>query len=407
MGGLALAVGVPAALVLVLRTWGSASRTLEAVTEGVRGLKHGDFSLRLAETRNDELGELVQLHNEMGDLLRLERSEIYQRELLLDTLLQGAPMAILLVNELDRVAYANLAARRLLAPGRRITGRTLADVAEGAPPEMGRALRAGTDVLFSCPMPGATGGSVEETFRIVTRDFQLNTQRNRLVVLERITPELRRQEVEVWKKVIRLMSHELNNSVAPVSSLLHSARHVASRPEQAHRLDGILATIEERVRHLSTFLEGYARFARLPRPQRAPIPWRTLLDRVAPLYPFRVDGPLPAREALVDASQLEQVLINLLKNAVESGGPAGEIEVGVDETELAGAPVHVLRVSDRGAGMDEETLQKALLPFYSSKPAGSGLGLALASEIVSAHGGRITLRNRPDGGLEVACSLPL
>jgi nitrogen fixation/metabolism regulation signal transduction histidine kinase len=387
----------------MLSTWGSAEKTLHAVIDGVRNLRHGDFGLRLARTRDDELGELADLHNEVGDLLRVERTEIYQRELLLDTLLQGAPMAILLVNELDRIAYANAAARRLLSPSRRLVGRTLAEAAAEAPEEMATALRASGDSLVTCALPSPGSGTVEETFRILRREFQLNTQRQLLVVVERITPELRRQEVEVWKKVIRLMSHELNNSVAPISSLLHSARTVAGRPDSGARLDDILSTIEERVRHLSSFLEGYARFARLPRPSREEVSWRGLLDRVAPLYTFRLEGTLPHTPARVDPSQMEQVLINLLKNAVESGSPPDDIAVAVDAVPSGGT---VLRVLDRGPGMDEETLQKALLPFYSSKPAGSGLGLALSAEIVTAHGGRMTLRNRPGGGLEVTCWLP-
>src|SRR5262249_41125197 len=156
--------------------------------------------LRIVETRHDELGELVALYNRMGDALKLERNEIYQRELLLDTVLQGAPMAILLVNPLGRISYANVSARKLFG-NERLPGRMLADVLP-ARPELRRAVEEGEDALAS--WPDARGG--EETYRVLTRSFVLNTQRNRLIVLERITPELRRQEVEVWKKAIRVMS---------------------------------------------------------------------------------------------------------------------------------------------------------------------------------------------------------
>ena len=397
----ALAAGAPLAAWSLSRVWGPVRRTLQALTDGVGSFQENDFSLRLAVDRDDELGELVNLYNRMGDALRLERNEIYQRELLLDTLLQGAPMAILLVNQLDRIVYANAAARQLFGASRRLQGRQLSEVIASAPAAGRGALTSGEDAVFTWPRSGDDGE--EETYRILQRRFTLNTQENRLIVVERITPELRRQEVEVWKKVIRVLSLELNNSLAPVSSLLHSARHVAGRSEAAPRLDEILGTIDERVRHLSDFLEGYARFARLPLPVRKPVSWPDLLDPVGRLFPFRRIGALPEGPALVDPGQIQQVLINLLKNAAEAGGPADEIGVSIDRGRDGS---WVLQVFDRGTGMDEETMKKALLPFYSSKQTGSGLGLPLCTEIVHAHGGTLRLERRAGGGMAVRCVLP-
>jgi nitrogen fixation/metabolism regulation signal transduction histidine kinase len=327
----------------------------------------------------------------MGDALRLERNEIFQRELLLDTLLMGAPMAILLLNELERVVYANRAARALLANGARLLGRTFTDVVEASPEALRAALLAREDAVF--PGPG------EEIYRAVLHEFVLNTQRHRLVVLERITPELRRREVETWKNVIRVMSHELNNSLAPVSSLVHSARTVASRGESA-RADEILAVVEERVKHLNGFLEGYARFARLPAPRPERVSWRAFLEGVHGVYPFTLEGE-PPEHGTFDPAQMQQVLINLLKNASEAGSPPEEVKVKVEESGGA-VLVHVL---DRGKGMDEETMKKALLPFYSSKETGTGLGLPISNEIVSAHGGRLTLHRRQGGGTAVTLRL--
>ena len=394
------AVAVPLAAWSISRALRPARRTLEALADGVRSFQENDFSLRLAEGRDDELGELVSLYNRMGDTLRLERNEIYQRELLLDTLLQGAPMAILLVNELDRIVYANAAARQLFGGGRRLQGKMFGEVLAAAPEEAREPLATGVDALFTWPR--AEGAGEEETYRLVQRRFHLNTQENRLVVVERITPELRRQEVEVWKKAIRILSHELNNSLAPVSSLLHSAKHVAARPEARPSLEEILDTIGERVRHLSDFLEGYARFARLPRPVRQRVRWSDLLDSVGRLFPFRLAGPLPEETAWVDPAQMQQVLINLLKNAAESDGPADEISL-----EVRRAPDGWrLRICDRGKGMDEEAMKNALLPFYSSKQTGSGLGLPLCTEILQAHGGTLRVERREGGGIAVTCMLP-
>lgn len=394
-------VGTAVAAWSVSRFWRPVRATLQAVTDGVRSFQENDFSLRLAVDRDDELTDLVKLYNRMGEALRIERSEIYQRELLLDTLLQGAPMSILLVNELDRIVYANAAARHLLGASRRLPGRLLSEVLSIAAEPLRQALGSGEDALFT--WTSEEPGAQEETYRVVRRRFLLNTQTQRLILVERITPELRRQEVEVWKKVIRVMSHELNNSVAPISSLFHSARVAAAREEQAHRLEDIFDSIEERVRHLSDFLEGYARFARLPPPRKELVDWRDFLDGVRRFYPFQLGDALPESPGFFDASQIQQVLINLVKNAVESGSAAEDVSVEVAPAPDGGS---ILCVLDRGSGMDAETMKNALVPFYSSKRDGSGLGLPLCTEILSAHGGALRLERRPGGGTVVTCAIP-
>lgn len=393
--------GVFLTALLLSRFWKPVRATLRAVTDGVRSFQENDFSLRLAAPGQGELRDLVELYNRVGDALRGERSEIYQRELLLDTLLQGAPMAILLVNELDRIVYANSAARHLVAATRRLPGRVLDEVLASAPEALQSAVATGRDALFTWTSDGAD--AQEETYRVVQRKFLLNTQTQRLIVIERITPELRRQEVEVWKKVIRVMSHELNNSVAPISSLFHSARHAAEMPEQAHRLDGIFRSLEERIGHLREFLEGYARFAKLPPPRKEVVRWGDFLESVRRFYPFETAGTAPDASGFFDPAQIQQVLINLLKNAAESGSPPEDVSVEVASSPLGGA---ILRVRDRGRGMDADAMRNALVPFYSSKRDGGGLGLPLCTEILSAHGGALRLEQRPGGGTVVTCTIP-
>ena len=207
-------------------------------------------SPRLAVRGNDEISDLIRVYNEMGEVLRSHRSEAVQKELLLDTILQGTPAAIILLNPANRVVYANFAARDLV--GERLDGRAFSEIIERLPVPMRDAVAADRDVLFTIPTTDR-----EETFHLTRRTFRLNTQRHSLIMFERLTPEVRRQEVAVWKKAIRTMSHELNNSLAPISSLTHSMRHVVGRPEHAHHLEEIYATIEERLRHLRVFLEGY------------------------------------------------------------------------------------------------------------------------------------------------------
>ncbi len=307
-------------------------------------------------------------------------------------------MGIVLEGPTGRVAYANRTARHLLSGGRRLEGLAFDGVIAACPPEIRDTLTQPGDALFTVPVEGE-----EETYRVARRTFQLNMQPHMLYVVERLTPELRRQEVEVWKKAIRIMNHELNNSLAPIRSLVHSARHVVGRPEHEHRLEGIFETLEERATYLSEFLEGYARFARLPRPRKQAVAWPELLDGVKRKTPFRVEGEPPAEPGSFDPAQMQQVLLNLLKNAYEAGSPADEVAVSVHRTADGSA---ALRVLDRGRGMDEEVMKRALLPFYSSKPAGTGLGLPLCQEIVEGHGGRMRVQARPGGGLVVTCLLP-
>jgi two-component system, NtrC family, nitrogen regulation sensor histidine kinase NtrY len=395
---LSLIVGVLLALVSSHRLLGSASRTLQALTDGVRSFRDTDYSMRLAETRGDELGDLVALYNDMGDALRAERHDIYQRELLLDTVLQGVPVAIFLVSQSGRVIYANRAARDLVGRGRRLESQTLHDVLESAPPEMRDALLRSSDAIFT-----VSGGETEETYHTARRAFQINMHKHTLYLVERLTPELRRREVEVWKKAIRVMNHELNNSLAPIRSLVNSARTVLTKPEHAHQLEGIFDTLEERATYLTEFLEGYARFARLPQPRKQEVSWSELLEGVRRLYPFSLEGPLPAGKAAFDPTQIQQVLINLLKNAHEAGSPEGDVRVSVLDTVDGG---WVIQVLDRGRGMDEDVMKRALLPFYSSKPAGTGLGLPLCNEILEAHGGRLRVESRSGGGTIVTCWLP-
>ncbi len=395
---LALGGGFLAAIFTARVFWRPFSAALAGIADGVRGFKESDFGFRLAGTGHLEIDELVGLYNEMGDVLRGERNEIYQRELLLDTLLQGAPMAILLFNPLDRVSYANTAARRLFARVGRLEGLLRADL--GCQDAAVRAaLLAGADTTVAA----RNAAGEEETYRLVFRTFQLNAHPHTLAVVEVLTRDVRRQELSAWRKVIRVVSHEVNNSLAPVSSLVHSARLAARSPGRAALLGDILATIEERVRHLSRFLEGYATLARLPNPRPERVAWAPFLESVSRAVSFRVTAPPEPSESLFDPAQVQQVLLNLLKNAAEAGSPEHEISVCVEPGPLGGS---LLRVMDRGSGMDEDTLRLSTLPLSAGDRGGRGLGLPLCAEILAAHGGDLLVSPRAGGGTVVTCRFP-
>lgn len=393
----ALATGITVGLWLLGRVLGPATRTLHALRDGVRGYKDHDFSLSLAVDRKDEIGELVELYNAVGDVLRDERGNLLQKELLLETVLESTPMAIVLTQR-DRIFFVNRAARELFVTGRRLEGQPFGSILNDCPPQMREVLESGRDALFSVEQ----GGS-EEVYHVARRAFDLNGQRHELTMLKHLTPELRRQEVDVWKKAIRTMSHEINNSLAPIASLARSARHILDNPEHLDRLGQALDVIDERSTHLREFLESYARFARLPSPTKQEVEWSDFLEDLQGLFPFVLEGEPPARPAFFDRGQIQQVLINLLKNAQEAGSSPEEIRLTVEP--LADGGVRV-KVKDRGTGMTDDVMRKALLPFYTSKPTGSGLGLPLCREIVEAHGGHLRLERREGRGTTVVFWLP-
>ena len=372
-------------------------RNLGALTDGVRGFADGDFSLRLHVTGNDEITDLIALYNEMGRLLRDQRKDVLQKELLLETVLQTSPVAILLTNERERIVLANRAARDLFTPGERTEGRRLDEVLAPSAVAVRDAFAAGDDAIFT-----VTHADRSETYHLARRAFYLNTRKQTLWMVQHLTPELRRQEVEVWKRAIRVLNHEINNSLAPVLSLLRSARVARERPEHAHRLAEIDAAIEERLEFLQRFLDGYAQFARLPKPRREEVAWDELLAAVQPIAAFRIADPRPSFRGVFDRTQIEQVVINLVKNANESESAPEDVVVSVER----GVGGQTLVVADRGSGMDDDTITRALVPFYSTKVAGTGLGLPLCNEIIEAHGGHMRITRREGGGTAVTCWLP-
>ncbi len=393
---IAMAALAPLLVYHVRRAFAPMNSLFRALAGSVASYRDGDYAVSFHWTGKGDLGDLVDSHNRLGDTLREQRQNLVQRELLLDTMVQNTPVAMLLIDPSRRIVHGNLAARKLLGGGRRLEGQAFEALMQRAPGPMREALDRGGDGMFSV-------GSVEdeEIYHLSRRHFRLNGRIHELLLLRALTAELRRQEVQTWKKVIRVISHELNNSLAPIASLAHSGAELVRRG-QYERLPTALNTIEERARHLEGFIRDYARFAKLPAPRRQPLAWRRFLEQLRSQVEFASEDVAEDAIAMADAAQLEQTLINLLKNAHESGSEPGEVRLQLRRLPDAWR----IDVLDRGSGMSEAVLSNALLPFYSTKRNGTGLGLALAREIAEAHGGRIALLNRDGGGLCVSMVLP-
>lgn len=410
-------VALVSGLVLLALMWWSLVRATAPVRSLMRALsgvvssyRDGEFNFSVHWDGHDELGRLVQAHRELGDVLRAQRQGLVQRELLLDTMVQNTPVAMLLLADggdgIARVVFSNVAARKLLHGGWKLEGQRLGELLEQMPAVLADAIARGGDSLFAVQGEESDDDDDEQIYHLSRRAFQLNGRPHDLLLIRLLTAELRRQEVQTWKKVIRVISHELNNSLAPIASLAHSGGELVRR-ERFDRLPEIFSTIEDRARHLEGFIRGYARFAKLPQPQLQTVHWAPFLAGLQQQIPFRMNAIAEDVHSRVDIAQIGQALLNLVKNAHEACAEADPPNDDV-RVQLTRLPQWLrLEVLDRGKGMNEAVLQNALTPFYSTKRNGTGLGLALTREIIEAHHGRISLQNRPDGGLCVSLLLPV
>jgi two-component system nitrogen regulation sensor histidine kinase NtrY len=387
-------IGVTAAAFVFLR---SVTRTISALDDAVESLASGDSSVRLAVTRRDELGRLTSLVNRVGETIGTERRDLRQRELMLAAALEANPTAVVLVNPVNRVLVANRAARGLFAEGRRVEGESIESITANAPACLREALAQfeTRDALVSDLAEGGTA-----TYQVSWLSFDLNARRHRLLLVRDISPELRRQEVAIWKRVIRIVGHEINNSLAPIRSLLASSRKLVHAGDPDHRLTGLLDTIDESAARLHRFVDGYRRVARLPAPATEPVELGTYFADLRRLETFDLHPVDPGLVGVLDPAQLQQVVLNLVRNAREAG--ADNVWISVERE--AGAVA--IRVRDDGPGLTAENQAQALMPFWTTKEGGSGLGLPLCREILELHGGSLSLESPGSRGLIVTCRLP-
>ncbi|MET0411056.1 MAG: ATP-binding protein [Polyangiaceae bacterium] len=317
---------------------------------------------------------------------------------LVQVVADSVPDAVLFFSDRGVIRYANSVARELFFEGRAPEGQNFLRLADDAPVALREALLGESDRLFSMDVDGR-----RETYHLSRRVFMLVGEPHTLLVVKYMTREIGRREVDVLKRVVRVISHEVNNSLAPMSSLVHSARLMVKSPEHLGKLERVFDTIDERTQHLRAFLDGYAALARLPKPKPRSVEHASFVGTLTSLYPdVRWPEP-PAAPGWYDAIQVEQVIINLIKNALEAGSAPDAIEVAWRVADDGTTEIEVL---DRGHGFAKDALESALLPLYTTKEKGSGMGLSLSQEIVQAHGGSIALSNRAQGGARIRVSLP-
>jgi two-component system nitrogen regulation sensor histidine kinase NtrY len=373
---------------------------LRTISNLLAALQEGDFSVRARGAQiDDALGEVMQQVNSMGGTLREQRLGALEATTLLRKVMEEIDVAVFAFDSEHRLQLVNRAGEKLMAkPAERLAGRSaeeldLAECLEGEPAR-----------ILQTTFPSGPGrwGMRRSMFREHGLPMQL-------VVIGDLTRPLREEELQAWQRLVRVLGHELNNSLTPIKSIAGSLENLVSRESlpldwQEDMRRG-LAVISSRSEALSRFIGAYARLAKLPRPTLAPLdvaPWiRRVVGMETRLQVDVQSGP----NLLIhgDADQLEQVLINLLRNATDA---ALETRGGVRVGWRKNATYVEIRVEDDGPGLSNTG--NLFVPFFTTKPGGSGIGLVLSRQIAEAHGGALTLEIRREGsGCEAKLRLPI
>ncbi|HTB80669.1 MAG TPA: ATP-binding protein [Opitutaceae bacterium] len=382
-------------------------RPLQTMANLLMALREGDYSFRARGARHDNpLGDLLAEINTLGSLLQTQRRGAVEATALLRTVMEEIDIAIFAFDHNRTLRLVNRAGQKLLAqPAERILGCSAGAIglAECLDGDAGR-------VLGTTTFPGAQG-----RWGLRRKPFRESGLPHQLVVITDLSQPLREEELKAWQRLVRVLGHELNNSLAPIKSIAGSlGAGLRREPRPADWEEDMRAGLDiiaARSESLARFLEAYARLARLPPPIWASYDLHALAKRIAALETrlpvVLLDGPpLPLRG---DPAQIEQALINLVKNAVEASleqRAAGRNEAGVRLSwQQAGGAVEI-RIEDDGPGVAQTA--NLFVPFFTTKPEGSGIGLVLCRQIAENHGGSLELHNRTNAsGCIAVLRLPL
>jgi nitrogen fixation/metabolism regulation signal transduction histidine kinase len=401
--GVWLTVLLPiAALTLGLAAWlrRRVVFPLYTLSNLLEALREGDFSLRGTRARRgDAIGEVVWEVNALSETLRQQRLRVEETLALLTKVMAAVDIAIVAFDADQRLRLINPAGERLLL-------KTSAQAQGLSAGELGLAdcLEIEHALTVKRAFPGGAGA-----FDIRHAVFREGGVRNDLLAITDLSRALREEERRAWQRLIRVLGHELNNSLAPIKSMAATLADLVGRdqPPADWRDDARsgLSVIADRADALARFMAGYTALAKLPPPRKRAVDLADLLTRVRTLetrVPVHL-GALASVSVPADPDQLEQALINLVRNAAEaSAGNGGSVTLrGL----RSGAQV-VIEIEDDGPGLSGT--ENLFVPFFTTKPGGSGIGLVLARQIVEAHGGALSLRNRSTGsGCVARVTLPL
>jgi len=377
-----------------LRIFRELFQPLELVTSGVEFMKEGDFTTRLRKLGPPEMDALVSVYNQMVDHLRAERVRIQEQHYFLERILSVSPAAIITLDYDERISFVNRAGESLLQLSfTELKGKRVKDL----------------DTPFASAMSEVTMGDAAiillrgvRKVKCYKSHFIDQGHRRTFYMVEELTDELRRTEKAAYEKLIRMLSHEVNNSLGAANSLLHSCLHYKDqlRGEDRDDFESALTVAIARAEHLNSFMKSFADIVKLPLPRRQAADIRAILQDLVSLLDadltkrritivWDVQGAVDA--VLVDRHQMEQVLLNVLKNAMEAIGAGGVITIRLGK---AGRNSFVT-IEDTGCGMTDETRRHLFTPFFSTKENGRGVGLTLVQEILVQHKFEFSLDSIP------------
>jgi len=367
-------------------------RPLQTMANLLTALREGDFSVRARGAYRDEpLGDVMFEINMLSGILQEQRLGALEATALLRTVMEEIDVAIFAFDANETLRLVNRSAQELIAqPAERILGRQAKDL------DLADCLSGDTTRVLTRTFPGGTG-----RWGMRRTSFREGGLPHKLVVIADLSQPLREEELKAWQRLVRVIGHELNNSLAPIKSIAGSFTTLLRRPQRPAEWEsdllGGLEIIEARAESLNRFMQSYARLAKLPAPSRQPCEIGPLLRRIVSLETRTavqlIEGP--DLTANVDAAQVEQVIINLTKNAVEAvpeAGQPGEPTCCVRVGWRRHAGALEISVEDDGPGIANP--QNLFVPFFTTKPSGSGIGLVLCRQIAENHGGSLTLGNR-------------
>ena len=372
---------------------------LQTMTNLLAALREGDYSIRARGAREDDaLGEALLEINSLGETLRVQRLGAFEATALLRTIMAEIDVAVFTFDPEHRLRLVNRAGEHLLAqPIDKLLGRRASELGLAA------CLEASEDAPLTLSFPGGSG-----RWGIRRSSFRERGLPHELLVLTDLSRTLREEERRAWQRLVRVLGHEMNNSLAPIKSIAGSLEALLRRekppPDWQDDARSGLKSIAARADSLGRFMQAYARLAKLPPPHKEHVDLGDLIRRVVSLEPRMSVNVVagPEFKIVADAAQIEQLLINLVHNAVDASLEThGGVSLGWRE---AADCVEVF-VEDEGPGIMNPT--NLFVPFFTTKPGGSGIGLALSRQIAEAHGGSLSLTNRGDGsGAEAVLRLP-
>jgi nitrogen fixation/metabolism regulation signal transduction histidine kinase len=375
---------------------------LQTVSNLVAALRENDFSFRSRYGRgspHDTLEELSREVNTLADTLQEQRLRAVEATALLQKVMEEIGVAVFAFDSERRLKLVNRAAEALLnLPAGQAAGQTAESLG------LAEYLENEATRLLDATFPGGTG-----RWEIRRTEFRQEGRPHQLLVISDLTRALREEELLAWQRIVRVIGHEINNSLAPIKSIAGSLQSNLAKPDRAQDweedLTHGLSIIESRSEALGRFMAAYAQLARLPQPQRKPVEIGALADGVRSLE-TRINVAVEAAPPVnvsADPDLIEQVLINLVRNAADAA-----LQTGGNVTirwKVVGKQLE-LQIEDEGAGIANPS--NLFVPFFTTKPGGSGIGLVLSRQIVEAHGGSLCLENRVPGPGSVArIRLPL